>query len=248
LHGGYLQKRYTDRVNSKALYSVDPNELPRYSVTEAARYLRMPNTTLKSWVSGRRYPVASEERHWEGLIHRPSAEDPRLSFSNLIEAYVLLALRQQYRVKMPEIRTSLRYAQEKLGVERILLSKSLRAMKGNVFLQHLGKLINVSRGGQEAMTEILQAYLERIEWEPQDHPVRMFPLTRDDYHAAPKLVMIDPVMAFGRPIVERRAISTSVIAERFRVGESILEIAEDYALEAFEVEEALRYEALALAA
>jgi uncharacterized protein (DUF433 family) len=248
LHGEYLLKGYTDKVDSKALYSVDPNELPRYSVGEAAKYLRMPDTTLKRWVSGRRYPVASEERHWEGLIHRPDEEDPRLSFSNLIEAYVLLALRKQFRVKMPEIRISLRYAQEKLGVERILLSKSLRAMKGNVFLEHLGKLINVSRGGQEAIPEILQAYLERIEWEPQDHPVRMFPLTRDDFHAAPKLVMIDPVVAFGRPIVERRAITTSVIAERFSVGESILEIAEDYALEAFEVEEALRYEALARAA
>jgi uncharacterized protein (DUF433 family) len=235
-------------VDSKALYSVDPNELPRYSLGEAAKYLRMSDTTLKRWVSGRRYPGISGEGRWEGLIHRPDEEDPRLSFSNLIEAYVLLALRKQYRVRMPEIRTSLSYAQEKLGVERILLSKSLRAMKGNVFLEHLGKLINISRGGQEAMPEILQAYLERIEWEPQDHPIRMFPLTRDDYHSAPKLVMIDPVMAFGRPIVERRAISTSVIAERFRVGESILEIAEDYALEAFEVEEALRYEALALAA
>ena len=235
-------------MGTKALYSVDPNELPRYSVTEAAKYLRMPDTTLKRWVSGRRYPVASEERHWEGLIHRPDEGDPRLSFSNLIEAYVLLALRKQYRVKMPEIRTSLSYAQEKLGVDRILLSKSLRAMKGNVFLEHLGKLINVSRGGQEAIPEILQAYLERIEWEPQDHPVRMFPLTRDDFHAAPKLVMIDPIVAFGRPIVERRAITTSVIAERFSVGESILEIAEDYALKAFEVEEALRYEALARAA
>jgi hypothetical protein len=152
-------------VNSKALYSVDPNELPRYSVLEAAKYLRMPNTTLKSWVSGRRYPVASEERHWEGLIHRPSAEDPR-----------------------PLVLES-----------------------------HRSLLINVSRGGQEAMPEILQAYLERIEWKPQDRPVRMFPLTRDDPHTAPRLVMIDSVMAFGRP-----------------------------ALEAFEVEEALRYEALAL--
>jgi len=98
------------------------------------------------------------------------------------------------------------------------------------------------------MPEILQAYLERIEWDPQDCPIRMFPLTRDDYHDAPKLLTIDPVIAFGRPVVERKAITTSVIAERFKVGESILDIAEDYDLEAFEVEEALRYEALAHAA
>jgi uncharacterized protein (DUF433 family) len=55
-------------------------------------------------------------------------------------------------------------------------------------------------------------------------------------------------MAFGRPIVERKGITTSVIGERFRAGESMLDIAEDYDLEAFEVEEAIRYEALARAA
>jgi uncharacterized protein (DUF433 family) len=192
--------------------------------------------------------VAAGEKHWEALIHRPAPGDSRLSFSNLIEAHVLTALRKQFRVKMPQVRSALEYAREKLGVDRVLLSKNLRVMKGNVFLEHLGKLINVGRGGQEAMPEILQAYLQRIDWDLQGSPVRMFPLTRDDYHNAPKLVTIDPVLAFGRPVVERRGITTSVIAERFKVGESMLEIAEDYDLEAFEVEEAIRYEALALAA
>lgn len=235
-------------MNPATLYSVDPKELPRYTVAEAARYVRMSETTLKSWVSGRSYPVISGERQWNGLIHRPDGSDPRLSFSNLIEAHVLTALRKEYRVKMPQVRTALEYAREQLGVDRILLSKNLRVMTGNVFLHHLGKLVNVGRGGQEAMPEILQAYLERIEWDLQEAPVRMFPLTRDDYHSAPRLVTIDPVVAFGRPIVERKAITTSVIAERFKAGESMLEIAEDYDLEAFEVEEAIRYEALARAA
>jgi uncharacterized protein (DUF433 family) len=236
---------YTGIVKPKPLYSGDPNELPRYSVPEAARYLRMSEATLKSWVSGRSYPVVSGERRWEGLIHRPDPRDSRLSFANLIEAHVLTALRKQYRVKMPQVRIALEFAREKLGVDRVLLSKNLRVTKGNVFLEHLGKLINVGQGGQEAMPEILDAYLHRIDWDLQGAPIRMFPLTRDDYQNAPKLVTIDPVLAFGRPVVERKAITTSVIAERFRAGESMLEIAEDYDLEAFEVEEALRYEALA---
>jgi uncharacterized protein (DUF433 family) len=217
-------------------------------VAEAARYLRVPETTLKNWVLGRTYPVLSGERHLEGLINRPEPNDARLSFSNLLEAHVLNALRKQYRVKMPQVRTALDFARKKLGVDRILLSKNLRVMTGNVFLEHLGKLINVGRGGQEAMPEVLQAYLERIEWDPDGAPIRMFPLTRDDHQNAPKLVTIDPVVAFGRPIVERKAITTSIIAERFTAGESVLEIAEDYDLEAFEVEEAIRYEALARAA
>lgn len=204
----------------------------------------MSETTLKSWVSGRSYPVAGGEKHWNALIHRPSAKDPALSFSNLIEAHVLLALRKQYQVKIRQIRTALDYAREELGVERILLSPQLRVLPGNLFLQRLGELINVGQGGQGAMPEILGAYLERIDWDLAGIPARIFPLTRADHLDAPKVLSIDPRIAFGRPVVERRAIKTSIIAERFRAGESISDLVEDYDLEVFEVEEAIRYEAL----
>jgi uncharacterized protein (DUF433 family) len=227
---------------------LDPNDLPRYTIPEAAHYLRMSATTLKSWVSGRSYPVAGGEKRWHSLLDRPSQDDPRLSFSNLIEAHVLLALRKQYRVKMRQVRTALEYARETLGVERVLLSPELRAMQGNLFLQRLNELINVGRGGQAAMPEILSAYLERIEWDRTGIPRRMFPLTRADHLDAPRILAIDPRIAFGRPVVERKAIKTSVIAERFRAGESMAAIAEDYDLEVFEVEEAIRYEALPEAA
>jgi uncharacterized protein (DUF433 family) len=235
-------------VTESPLYRQDPKELPRYTLREAARYLGMSRATLQSWVAGRSYPVAGGRRRWQGLIRRPDPDDPRLSFANLIEAHVLNALRKQYSVRMPAVRTALEYAREKLGVERILLSPQLRVATGNVFLRHLDALVNVGRGGQKAMPEILNAYLERVQWDLAGLPARMFPWTRSDHLDAPRLVAIDPRIAFGRPVVERKAIKTSVIAERFRAGESIAEIAADYDLEAFEVEEALRYEALPTAA
>jgi uncharacterized protein (DUF433 family) len=221
---------------------LDPKELPRYTVGEAARYLRMPATTLKSWVSGRTYPTSGGEKEWDGLIDRPVEDDLRLSFSNLIEAHVLLALRKQYRVRMKEIRTALEYTSKKCGIERVLLSPQLRAMKRNLFLQELDELTNVGRGGQAAMPEVLGAYLQRIEWDLTGLPVRMFPLTRAEPQDSPKILTIDPRIAFGRPIIERNAIKTSAIAERFYAGESMADLAEDYGLEVFEVEEALRYE------
>lgn len=231
------------------LYLVDPNELPRYSVEEASRYVDMPKTTVHNWVSGRQYPSSAGPQYWANLIQRPDPEDTRLSFSNLIEVYVLNALRKQYRVKMREVRTALEYTQDELEVDRVLLSPHLRATEGNVFLEHLGSLINIGKGGQEAFPEILQAYLERIEWNLQGVPRRMFPLTRDDYHSAPKFVAIDPTVAFGRPVLERKAIKTSTIAERFFLaGQSMSEIAEDFDLKAIEVEEAIRYEGHPLAA
>lgn len=233
---------------SASLVLLDPKELPRYTVPEAAHYLRMPKGTLKSWVSGRNYPVTGGEKHWAGLIHRPDENDPRLSFSNLIEAHVLLALRRQYRIRVKEIRAALEYTHDKLGIDRVLLSPELRAMDRNLFIQRMNELTNVGRGGQAAMPEVLGAYLERIDWDLAGLPVRIFPLTRPDQLDSPKILSIDPKIAFGRPVVERKAIKTSAIAERFRAGESIATLADDYDLEVFEVEEAIRYEALPEAA
>ncbi len=229
-------------VVSATITLLDPNELPRYTVPEAAHYLRMSHKTLKSWVAGRSYPVSGGEKHWAGLIKRPDDADPRLSFSNLIEAHVLLALRKQYQVKMKEVRDSLEIAQEKFNTSRVLLSPQLRVTKGNIFFEELNQLTNLSKGGQGAIPEILEAYLERIDWNIAGMPDRMYPLTRPDALGSPKLLTIDPRIAFGRPIVKRNAIKTSAIAERFRAGESISDLAEDYDLEVFEVEEALRYE------
>ncbi|HXU32457.1 MAG TPA: DUF433 domain-containing protein [Thermoanaerobaculia bacterium] len=213
---------------------LDPNEIPRYSVPEAAHYLRMSKATLKSWLAGR-----GEK---SGLIHRPDPKSPDLSFSNLIEAHVLLALRTEYRVKMKEVRTALDYARRVRRIDRVLLSPDLRATRGNVFLEKLNELTNLGKGGQAAMPEILGAYLERIDWNVKGLPVRIFPLTRPEQLDSPKILAIDPQIAFGRPVVNRRAITTSVIAERFRAGESSADLADDYDLEVFEVEEALRYE------
>ena len=223
-------------------------EVPRYTLPEAARYLRMPLNTLKSWVAGRPYPVSTGPAWFANLINRPDPADPRLSFSNLIEAFVLLALRKQYNVKMEEVRNALNYTKLRFGVERVLLSKDLRVIKGSLFLEHMDQLTNIGRSGQGAIPEILGAYLERIEWDESDLPLRMFPLTRANELNSPRLLTINPNIAFGRPIVERKAIKTSSIADRFKAGESISELAEDYDLEVVEIEEAIRYESLPLAA
>lgn len=223
-------------------------EVPRYSIPEAAWYIGMPRSTLATWVRGRSYPSAGGEQWWEHLIVRPDPNDPRLSFSNLAEAYVLNALRKQYSVRMPDVRTALTYAAEHYQIPRFLLSEHLRVVQGNVFLERLGRLINVGKSGQEGIPEILASYLDRIEWNKAGFAARLSPVTQLDPARSPKFVVIDPNIAFGRPIIRKKAIKTATISERFQVGESILEIAQDYDLDIAEIEEAIRYERPALAA
>ncbi len=54
--------------------------------------------------------------------------------------------------------------------------------------------------------------------------------------------MIDPEVQFGRPVLAGTGIPTLVIANRYKAGESITDLARDYDRPEAEIEEAIRYE------
>lgn len=80
---------------------------PAYTLAEAARYVRLPVATLRSWVLGRQYPTAEGKAEFPPLIRPASRRPPWLSFSNLIEAHVLRSLRTEHGVPVKELRRAL---------------------------------------------------------------------------------------------------------------------------------------------
>jgi uncharacterized protein (DUF433 family) len=77
--------------------------------------------------------------------------------------------------------------------------------------------------------------------------VRLYPFTRKREPDEPKIIVIDPYVSFGRPTITGTGIATSIVAERYKAGESIDELSQDYGCERGYVEEAVRCE-LAVAA
>jgi len=64
----------------------------------------------------------------------------------------------------------------------------------------------------------------------------------------PKHIEIDPRRAFGRPVVAGTSVPTESLAERFRAGDSLEELAHDFRIATSVVESALRWEMSAAAA
>jgi uncharacterized protein (DUF433 family) len=204
--------------------------MPRYHLPEVARYVRVNVRTLESWVRG--YGNSPP------LIKRPSARDPRLSYNNLVEAYVLAVLRRFYQVSMQQIRRGLRSMQEHEGIDRFLLSDLLRTRLGNLLYQAGRDVVNVGGGSQGEIPEAVASYLGRIRYEG-GLPI-LYPLTRPNDPSGPRRIVMLPHVGFGRPITERKHIAAATIASRFAAGESIQDLAADYGLEAADIEEALR--------
>lgn len=221
----------------------DPRELPTYGLTEAARYLHLSPATLRTWVAGRVFPRRDGTAGFsEPLIQRPNPNDDRLSFTNLIEAHVLRALRIQHGVSMLAVRRALDYAQKEFGIDRLLIRPELRAAPGELFLTEYGRLLSLSRAGQFAMEKVLEAFLQRVDRDPEGLPFRLFPFTAPGPVEGSKTIAINPRISFGRPVIARKGITTAVLAERLDAGESVQALAYDYDLEETEVEEAIVYE------
>jgi uncharacterized protein (DUF433 family) len=92
------------------------------------------------------------------------------------------------------------------------------------------------------MRRLFDEHLKRIEWDSSRFPARLYPFLSASAPSAERPIVIDPRIAFGRPLVVSKGISTSTIAERVDAGESVNDIAADYDLAQSDIEQALVYE------
>ena len=94
------------------------------------------------------------------------------------------------------------------------------------------------------MREVLDAHLRRIERDAAGVAASLYLFTRGGTHTAnePRMVVVDPRIHFGRPVLAGTGIPTAVIAERFDAGESVDDLVADYGRSAPEIEEAIRCE------
>jgi uncharacterized protein (DUF433 family) len=221
----------------------DIRALPNYTIAEAAHYLRISISTLNSWVTGRDYPVQGGRRRFHPLIRPAQAEPERLlSFIDLVEAHVLHSIRHIHQVKRRKVRSALDYVERQFGDRHPLATQQFQTDGVDLFIEKLGQLIAASAGGQVALREAFEAHLERVEHDERGIAARLYPFTRPSHVDQPKIVVIDPRVSFGRPIIVGSGIPTSVIVERYHAGEGTDHLARDYRRSPEEIEEAVRCE------
>lgn len=84
---------------------LEVRDLPNYSLPEVAKYLQLSTGTLRYWVYGRYYPTRQGKQYFTPLIELPPNSKKQLSFTNLIEAHVLSAIRRLHQVPLAKVRS-----------------------------------------------------------------------------------------------------------------------------------------------
>jgi uncharacterized protein (DUF433 family) len=145
-------------------------------------------------------------------------------------------------VSLAKVRAALDYLRKRFPSRHPLADREFETDGSDIFLQRYGQLINLSADGQLAMREMLQTYLHRIERDASGRAAKLYLFTGAPKPEAMKVVVVDPRVSFGRPVLAGTGIATDVIAKRYKAGDSIAELADDYDRSQSEIEEAIRCE------
>ena len=216
----------------------DPRDLPNYTLPEAARWLGLAPNTLRVWVRGQNYTTQSGARRAPPVVHPAVVHPLGLSFWNLVECSVVATIRKQHDVSLQKVRRALAYVARELGKKRPLIDQEFSTDGVGLFVEHFGRLIDASKPGQLAMRQILEAGLTRIDRDEAGLAARLFPWRRDPHE--PRVVAVDPRIAFGQPILTGTRVPVEVVFDRFRAGDTIAHLARDYRVEPDRIEDLVR--------
>lgn len=208
-----------------------------YSEAEAARLLRVPQSTLHYWLEG------GDRR---GKAYKPVIRvEPRggrsVTWAEFVEAGLLREYRRTHGVPMPELRSFIDQLRQDFGVPYPLAHKRpyiagrqlvMEAQEAAGLDPEFYLVAPVS--GQLVLTYASENFLARVTWDGD-----IAATWRPDANPESP-VRIEPDVRFGRPSI--KGISTEAIWEQADVGEDVEDIAETYGLEVTDVRWALGYE------
>ncbi len=130
-----------------------------------------------------------------------------------------------------------------MKISRPLLQMKFLTDGVQLFVEHLGSLVEISSEGQIGVREAIEASLHRVARGDDGLPILLRPFVGNDTGPdAPAPVVINPRISFGRPVLAGTGIPTREIASRFKAGESHDSLCEDFGLAREQIDTALRCE------
>lgn len=226
--------------------SVEPSELrrltiPRYSYADADRMAEASRGTSRRWTTGYQYLRPGRDRVVQPPVTQNVERHEGVSFLDLMEIVAIGKLKK-VGFLLPTIRGIVITCQDVLGVSRPLVSLKFKVGGREIFVDAGSNLVEVGRRkGEQAWKEILEPFLETVDY-TQETVSRWWPMGKNGP------VMVDPSYGFGLPVVKNSGVRTEILLERFRAGEKMREIGEDFNLQPSDVEDAIQFELRRIAA
>lgn len=204
-----------------------------YTTPEVAKILGLPRGKVKRW-----FKDYWTSKFSSGGIQYSDGEgiEQVTNFHTLIEFFTFYQLRErgvsaQKIVSAHNILAEVFKTQYPFATSNILTDGEKVLFEGNV-----GEIINADKSLQIYITQVIEPFCERIEFDKNSLANRFFPMGKKHD------VIIDPKRKFGQPVVGETNILTETIFSLFRAGEPIKVIANLYDLKISQVEDAINFQ------
>jgi uncharacterized protein (DUF433 family) len=218
--------------------SFDSRQTPRYSFKEAGDYLGLPESTVRSWFQGTTWGSQPNIHYFKPILMPASPH--QLSFFDMASAHVLMAFHSK-NIHTKNIRIVVRELEKEYPDERYpLLGRKFYLIGKDIIIKRTGKRLNLSHSRQLELKSIVERFLSRLELDRSKMPVRFSPL-RTLHNGRSGLIVIDPDLSAGRPVIKGTGIAAEVISRRKASGESVADLAKDYRVSRRAIEEAIQY-------
>jgi len=210
-----------------------------YVMADVDLYLGLPSGTARRWIDGYRRGRAT----YSPVIRPEHTGNESVSWGEFVETSLLAEYRSK-GVSLQRLRPAVQRLRTELGAAYPLATAApyldvagrelVRRIQDETGVDRALHLV-VVRSGQLVLAEPAQVFADRAEFTGAARTVtglRTQPDTPD--------VRIDPLRQSGQPVV--RSVPTAVLAEGFRAGTSVEELADLYDLQSGQVLQAIRYE------
>lgn len=218
--------------------SLDNRQMPRYSFREAARYLSLPESTIRSWFLGTTWGSQPYLRYFRPIL-APAAPDS-LSFFDIASAHILVAFKKN-RIRNKDIRGIVQSLESEYPDDRYpLLGRNFWMFGRSLIIKRAGRRLDLSRSRQLGLRAVMDKFLSRLELDESKMPLRFSPIL-DSAKRARTFIVIDPGLSVGRPVIKGTGIAAEIISKRRASGDSISMLKKDYRLSRRAIEEAIKY-------
>lgn len=215
---------------------------PLYTISEGARYLKVPASTFATWAHGyRRQAPGRREVVGEAILTTVAAApgQPEVPFVGLVEGMVAASFRRA-GVSMQHIRRALEVIRKEIGLNHALASKRLYTDGASILYDYASRtedeeILAAVVTGQRSFRPLIQDYLRMITYASDKWATKLvLPITDRP------VVLVDPSRAFGSPVFIRGGARMEDVLGRFAAGEPLGSVAQDFGLSAEDVEAVIR--------
>lgn len=210
-----------------------------YTFQEASRLTGIRPGELRRWLQGYRTRTKEMPPLWETELAEAGLDG--LSFHDLLEVRFVKEFRK-HGVSLQTIRIAARVAREMLHTDYPFTSHRFRTDGKNIFwdaVRETGEhdMLDL-RKRQFVFEKVIRPSLyEGIEFGADDLAIRWFPMKRN------KQVVIDPAIAFGKPIVVDVGVRTDILYEAWLAeDEDKRRVASQFEVPVQAVDAAIRFE------